>query len=140
MGLGLGLMFIPCISVPAHYFRRRIAFAVGIILSGSSLGSIAFPISKHITHPSEQTSDSSDSAEVRYSLTQILKFLHHPSSQLIPRIGFGQSVRATAYIVLGLSGIGCALMRARYPLHQERRTVDMKAIITDIPYWGLVLS
>jgi MFS family permease len=44
MGLGLGLMFIPAVSVVAHHFRKRRAMAMGIVVSGSSCGGIVFPI------------------------------------------------------------------------------------------------
>ncbi|TFY54145.1 hypothetical protein EVJ58_g9032 [Rhodofomes roseus] len=44
MGLGLGLTFLPSLSVVGHHFRARRALAVGIAISGSSAGGIVFPI------------------------------------------------------------------------------------------------
>ncbi|EMD35761.1 hypothetical protein CERSUDRAFT_138483 [Gelatoporia subvermispora B] len=44
MGLGLGMVFTPSVSIPSHYFRRRRGVAVGIALSGSSLGAVIHPI------------------------------------------------------------------------------------------------
>ncbi|KAJ6589398.1 MFS general substrate transporter [Mycena capillaripes] len=44
MGIGMGLIFLPCISIPAHYFKRRRGLAMGIILSGSSVGAVCYPI------------------------------------------------------------------------------------------------
>jgi len=44
MGLALGLMFIPAVSVVAHHFRKRRVTAMGIVVSGSSCGGIVFPI------------------------------------------------------------------------------------------------
>jgi len=34
MGISMGLMFLPAISVPAHYFRARRSFAMGLVISG----------------------------------------------------------------------------------------------------------
>ncbi|KAJ7224117.1 MFS general substrate transporter [Mycena pura] len=44
MGLGLGMVLTPSVSIPSHYFRRRRALAAGIALSGSSVGAIIHPI------------------------------------------------------------------------------------------------
>jgi MFS family permease len=35
-GLGMGLMFLPCLTVTSHYFRRRRSFVMGIVISGIS--------------------------------------------------------------------------------------------------------
>lgn len=37
MGIGMGLLFLPAISVTSHYFRRRRAAAMGVVLAGKSL-------------------------------------------------------------------------------------------------------
>ncbi|KAG0699131.1 MFS general substrate transporter [Suillus ampliporus] len=44
MGLGMGLLFLPAISVTSHYFRRRRAAAMGVVLAGSSLGAVIYAI------------------------------------------------------------------------------------------------
>ncbi|KAJ3569824.1 hypothetical protein NP233_g4800 [Leucocoprinus birnbaumii] len=44
VGLGMGLMFIPSISVSAHYFRRRRSLAMGLVIVGASLGGCIYPI------------------------------------------------------------------------------------------------
>ena len=44
MGFGLGLTFLPSLSIIGHHFRTRRALAVGIVISGSSAGGIVFPI------------------------------------------------------------------------------------------------
>lgn len=45
MGLGLGLVFVPTISVVVHHFRQSKVMATGVVMSGSSLGAVVFPIS-----------------------------------------------------------------------------------------------
>lgn len=44
MGVGLGMTFLPSLSIVAHHFRRRRALATGIVVSGASAGGIVFPI------------------------------------------------------------------------------------------------
>jgi len=44
MGIGLGLTFVPTVSLTVHHFRRRKVLATGIVMSGSSLGAVIFPI------------------------------------------------------------------------------------------------
>ncbi|GAA5960331.1 hypothetical protein JCM3765_007476 [Sporobolomyces pararoseus] len=43
-GVGIGLCFLPALSIQSHWFLRRRAFAIGIVTCGSSIGGIAFPI------------------------------------------------------------------------------------------------
>ncbi|KAJ6604009.1 major facilitator superfamily domain-containing protein [Mycena sp. CBHHK59/15] len=44
MGIGLGLTFLPTISIVVHHFKRRRGLTSGIVLSGSSVGATFFPI------------------------------------------------------------------------------------------------
>ncbi|KAF8841531.1 MFS general substrate transporter [Paxillus ammoniavirescens] len=44
MGVGMGLLFLPAISITSHYFRRRRTAAMGVVLAGSSLGAVIYPI------------------------------------------------------------------------------------------------
>ncbi|KAF5375329.1 hypothetical protein D9757_009671 [Collybiopsis confluens] len=44
MGIGLGLIFVPSVGIMVHHFKRRKGLASGIALSGSSVGSVIFPI------------------------------------------------------------------------------------------------
>jgi MFS family permease len=69
MGLGMGLMFIPALSITSHYFRKRRSVAIGYVFagwkyrifsdptdnnknrSGSSIGGIIYPIMlNHLFH------------------------------------------------------------------------------------------
>ncbi|KAJ7149050.1 MFS general substrate transporter [Mycena crocata] len=44
MGIGLGLTFVPTLSITVHYFNKRRGLASGVALSGSALGATVFPI------------------------------------------------------------------------------------------------
>ena len=44
IGLGIGLLFLPAISIVSHYFLHRRALAIGIVATGSSAGGIVLPI------------------------------------------------------------------------------------------------
>lgn len=43
MGIGIGLVFVPTALVPLHYFKRKKGMAIGIVMSGGSLGGMIFP-------------------------------------------------------------------------------------------------
>ncbi|KAF9562087.1 MFS general substrate transporter, partial [Agrocybe pediades] len=43
MGIGIGLVFVPTAIVPLYYFKRRKGLAMGIVISGGSLGGMIFP-------------------------------------------------------------------------------------------------
>jgi len=44
MGIGLGFLFLPATSVISHWFQRKRAYAIGIVVAGSSMGGVIFPI------------------------------------------------------------------------------------------------
>lgn len=44
MGVGLGMTFLPSISVVSHHFKAHRALAIGIVATGASAGGIVFPI------------------------------------------------------------------------------------------------
>ena len=48
MGLGAGLVFAPCTAAVGIHFRRRRSLAVGMSLTGGSVGAIVFPIGRRI--------------------------------------------------------------------------------------------
>ncbi|KAJ7240485.1 MFS general substrate transporter [Mycena rebaudengoi] len=43
MGIGLGLVFIPTVTITSHHFDKRRSLATGIVLSGSSAGANSLP-------------------------------------------------------------------------------------------------
>lgn len=80
--IGAGFGFFPVLGLAAHWFKRKMAFALGIIAAGASLGGIIFPIML---------------------------------DRLIPRIGFGWSVRLLAFIALFSYSIAVLTIKARRP-------------------------
>lgn len=44
VGIGAGCLFVPCVSVLPTYFSSRLGMALGLAVSGSSLGGIIYPI------------------------------------------------------------------------------------------------
>ncbi|ORY54997.1 major facilitator superfamily domain-containing protein [Leucosporidium creatinivorum] len=53
-GVGVGLVFLPSMSIISHFFLKRRSFVIGIAVSGSSIGGIVFPIAlnKMFSNPS----------------------------------------------------------------------------------------
>ncbi|PPQ88170.1 hypothetical protein CVT25_005135 [Psilocybe cyanescens] len=44
MGLGMGMMFLPSLTITSHYFRVKRSMAMGIVIAGSSLGGVVYPV------------------------------------------------------------------------------------------------
>ncbi|KAI0723230.1 MFS general substrate transporter [Earliella scabrosa] len=44
MGIGAGLIYVPCVAVQGHHWHSRRALAMGVVVSGSSIGGVIFPI------------------------------------------------------------------------------------------------
>ncbi|KAJ8518626.1 hypothetical protein ONZ45_g4304 [Pleurotus djamor] len=44
MGVGMGLMFLPSLTLTSHYFRKKRSTAMGVVLAGSSIGGCLYPI------------------------------------------------------------------------------------------------
>lgn len=47
IGLGPGFLFVPSVAILSQFFRRKLAFSVGIAAAGSSLGGTIYPIALH---------------------------------------------------------------------------------------------
>lgn len=44
IGAGMGLIFLPAVSVPSQYFKRKRSATMGMVVAGGSLGGIFWPI------------------------------------------------------------------------------------------------
>ena len=58
-GIGLGVMFLPTISVIPQWFQRRRALATGIVVSGASVGGTIYPSEFSRIVPARPDSDAS---------------------------------------------------------------------------------
>ncbi|KAL4967058.1 major facilitator superfamily domain-containing protein [Aspergillus stella-maris] len=47
VGMGAGCLFVPCVSILPTYFSSKLGAALGLAVSGSSLGGIIYPIVLH---------------------------------------------------------------------------------------------
>ena len=44
VGIGAGMLFVPCLAILPTYFRARLGLAMGLAASGSSFGGVIYPI------------------------------------------------------------------------------------------------
>ncbi|KAI0672576.1 MFS general substrate transporter [Trametes maxima] len=109
IGLSVGLLFLPSLSIVAHHFSlpRRRALATGIVVSGASAGGIVFPI-----------------------------LLNHLFAH--PRVGFATGVRVSGAIVAALLLLANCLMRTRLP-PKHRRAIFTREGLTRIAHDGAYL-
>ncbi|KZT05812.1 MFS general substrate transporter [Laetiporus sulphureus 93-53] len=115
LGLGSGLLLVPAQSVQAHHWKRRRAFAIGIVSTGRSshcagVGGIVYPI--------------------------MLNQLIHGSA------GFAWGVRASAFLTLGLLAIANCLMTTRLPGRKDGLASMgmLKAFFADLAYIALMIG
>ncbi|KAJ7841477.1 major facilitator superfamily domain-containing protein [Mycena olivaceomarginata] len=80
--IGAPLSFLPGLAVCAHWFKRRLAFAIGFPVGAASIGGIIYPIMLN---------------------------------RLIPKIGFGWTVRILAFIVLACFTVASFTIKTRRP-------------------------
>ena len=43
VGFGIGMLFLPALSIISHYFHKKRALATGIVVTGSSSGGVSLP-------------------------------------------------------------------------------------------------
>lgn len=48
LGIGNTLLLCPALAVVGRSFKKRLAFAVGVTISGSSLGGVVWPVIVHV--------------------------------------------------------------------------------------------
>ncbi|KAK7053488.1 hypothetical protein VNI00_004114 [Paramarasmius palmivorus] len=80
--IGGAFGFFPSVSVVAHWFKFKLAYAMGFVIASAGLGGIIFP------------------SMIR---------------ELIPKVGFGWTVRIIAFIVLFCFSVASITIRSRRP-------------------------
>lgn len=95
-GLGMGLCFIPTMSVVSTYWSpSRKSLAIGCMLCGAAVGGMIFPVL---------------------------------FDNLLPRIGFGWTLRVFGFIAVALFGCSQILLEKRLPPKDGVRILDYEAL------------
>ncbi|KAH0828878.1 MFS general substrate transporter [Lanmaoa asiatica] len=106
MGIAMGILFLPTLSIQAHYFKRRRALAMGVVMSGSSVGSVAYPI-------------------------MINHFFNGPIG-----FAWGVRIVTFVYLVLLIIANAIMRTRLPpAKLNQDNVPVNIRNILTDGPFW-----
>lgn len=137
-GIGMGLIFVPSLSVCAHYFRKRRSLAMGIIIAGPCFISCCHPL-RVIVLP-------------RVQFRRLYISNHAQQSFLWERrVRMGHSVRlskslrahvltvdrrAVGFMDLVLLVIANLIMRTRLPPNKNKgkNSLIVKEILTDGSY------
>ena len=105
-GIGNAMLFYPTISVMSHWFAKRRGLALGVVVAGSSLGGIAWPL--------------------------ILQ-------RLFGAVGFGWTLRISAFICLGILAPCCYLVASRLPPAKGEIPQDeLTGMFKDVIFMSLV--
>lgn len=94
-GIGMGILSMPGLSVPASYFKANKSLAVSIIASGAGTGGLVYPAM---------------------------------AQQLLPRVGFGWTIRSMAFVTLFISVLINFLVRMRVPARRSGPLFDFHAL------------
>lgn len=143
MGIGMGIMFLPSLTLTSHYFRARRSLAMGIVLAGdsifslsvnsinrswegSSLGGCLYPILLNNVFQSSSRFGTGVRCVFPYSESRCL-IIHF---------------RAVAFMDLGLLIIANLVMRTRLPpKHRGNENASiLKEVTTDVPYLVFVFG
>jgi predicted MFS family arabinose efflux permease len=117
-GIGAGMIFVPSLAVVSTYFVKHRSFALGVAISGSSLGEQMPPVT------------SAANFLINYSGGVIYPTLFR---SLQPRIGFGWTTRIIGLVALLTLGFANIVMRQRALPAARRRLFDASAL-REAPY------
>lgn len=112
-GIGFGLIFLPASFVVAQWFSTRTPLAIGISVSGSSIG----------TCKREKACGSGTCTNYSFLGAVIYPIM---LQRLTAQIGFPWTVRIIGFMVLATMGFAVAVMRMRLAKSvQKRKVIDM---------------
>ncbi|PQE13544.1 monocarboxylate permease protein [Rutstroemia sp. NJR-2017a WRK4] len=113
--LGASAIFYAANNSVSTWFLKRRALAIGVAFSGASMGGVIIPNLGHF--------------RAYFDLDSIMV------NQLIPIVGFGWAIRATAFMMLGLMIIGNTTVKSR--ITPQPRPFNIQEFIdplTDMPF------
>ncbi|KAJ9116415.1 hypothetical protein QFC22_004857 [Naganishia vaughanmartiniae] len=102
MGIGMGIVFNMAIACPSHWFLKRRGMALGLAAAGSSTGGGKLSTSPHLLFPRTNPFTSPVCFPIMIQ-------------RLIPRIGFGWSMRVIFFIEIVMLTIAWFTIRTRLP-------------------------
>ncbi|KAI0547590.1 MFS general substrate transporter [Xylaria curta] len=106
VGLGMGILYMPSLSVPSSYFTVKKPLAVAIVASGAGSGGLVYPVM---------------------------------IQQLLPRVGFGWTIRSMAFVTLFVAILINLIMRVRVPARKSGPIADLHAF-TELDYVFFVIG
>ena len=115
--MGSGFLFIPGLAIVSTYFQKRRAAAIGMVISGSSIGS-------HFTRFHGHSTFTSMSGGLVYSVI---------FRQLLSQVGFGWTTRIMGFIALGTLSTSLVVMRRRVTTRTRRKLFEAQAW-KELPY------
>lgn len=117
VGVGMGLLFCPTVTLVSTYFSKHRAIGIAITASGTATGGIVFPV-----------------------IVQ----------QLLPKIGFGWTVRILGFVMIVTFGIPFIFLKTRLPPRKAGPIVEWNAfrelsylfycIGMFLVFWGLFFA
>ncbi|KAJ6480279.1 MFS general substrate transporter [Mycena sanguinolenta] len=144
-GIGVAMIYVPCVAIIPHHFHKRRAVAMIIVASGSSLGAMLHPLMlNHVLHSSLSFGDA-----VRTSAGLITALLLIACCLVRTRLppskrplNFWQSVRKFARdkpYVAGTLGIAIYTIGFYYPLFYLQLNAIQHGIDPTLAFYAIVI-
>lgn len=127
IGLGMGILYMPGLSVPSSYFKAKKSLVVAIIASGAGSGGLVYPamVQQLLPLVGEYAPTSSSFCLMwLLSLRVTAKFEH---------ARFGWTIRIMAFVTLLISIVINLLLRVRVPARKSGPLLEFQAF-KDLSY------
>ncbi|KAF8183031.1 major facilitator superfamily domain-containing protein, partial [Mycena galopus ATCC 62051] len=134
------VLFMLSLAKPQQYYQSLCSQGVGM---GFGLGCTYLPSASIVSHHFAKRRGLASGIVFSGGAVGSAVFSFSEQLHLLPRIGFGQSVRATAYVVLGCVVAGNIMMKTRFRAHGKQAGAGGSRIwgfLTDAPYMLAVLG
>jgi len=143
MGIGMGIMFLPCLTITSQYFKKKRSMAMGVVIAGTFFLSNIYTAEDqnvYLLRIESRRCDISSSSQQHFpkslripmgcTVMRNLNFIHAISLKVT-------SYRAVAFMDLGFLITANLIMRTRLPPKTSRGNeggATFKTVFSDVPF------
>ncbi|KAI0081372.1 MFS general substrate transporter [Panus rudis PR-1116 ss-1] len=143
VGIGCGMLFLPALSAQSHHWKNRRALAMGIVLTGSSIGGVIHPI----MHNQLFHGKTGFAWGVRASafmmggllvIANCLMSTRLPPKRHGPKAQLGTILRDIPYMVVTI-GTCCVCWGLYFPYFYLQLYVDLHGLSTTLAFYTIAI-
>ncbi|KAK7917668.1 hypothetical protein PG985_011276 [Apiospora marii] len=115
VGLGMGILYMPGLSVPSSYFKAKKSVAVAIVATGAGTGGVVYPaMARQLLHTVGE-------------LFPTLQLQPDSGTDMPPITGLAWTIRSMAFVTLFVAVLVNLLLRVRVPARRSGLLADLGA-------------